>query len=297
MSVISSIKLLVKFFLFPKYFLRIFFNNIKSFFGFIPGQTKTIFIAGYPKSGTTWMENFVSKIPGYNPKVLSGSRELLRKLDLPYDAFSKIRKYQYSSIKSHITPTKENLKILIENDINKIVVMYRDPRDIIVSNYNYVLKNNPLETHDLDFVDYTKINMHDGLMHCIKRMDNVDYEYTRYSKWVNGWLKISKNNVNIKCIIVKYEDLRQNPAEIFKNVLLFYGVTLTNLQLNNLIDSISLKPKKTLFNQTLPGMRSTMYKGIAGSWRDVLQQDHIELIKKLFGETLIELGYEEDLDW
>jgi hypothetical protein len=38
-------------------------------------------------------------------------------------------------------------------------------------------------------------------------------------------------------------------------------------------------------------------KGLPGSWRDIYTKQDIQTFKEIAGETLIELGYEEDLDW
>ena len=38
-------------------------------------------------------------------------------------------------------------------------------------------------------------------------------------------------------------------------------------------------------------------KGIVGDWKNYLNAAHIAKIKELPGQRLIELGYEQDLDW
>jgi len=62
-------------------------NDIRAFFGHVPGKSRIIFVAGYPKSGTTWVENFISSIPEYNPRVLAGSGEMIWYHTLPADTF------------------------------------------------------------------------------------------------------------------------------------------------------------------------------------------------------------------
>jgi hypothetical protein len=127
------IKIIIKVVLSPKYFFRIFINDFRAYFGKSPCCTKMIFVARYPKSGTTWVENFISNIPGYNPRILNGPREVLRHHNLPVDAFKKIPHYGYSAIKTHIAPSSQNIEILVNNEVNRVVVIYRDPRDIAVS--------------------------------------------------------------------------------------------------------------------------------------------------------------------
>jgi len=283
-------KSLVKVVLYPRYQFRILLNDLKSYFGISPGKEKTIFIAGYPKSGTTWMENFTSNIPGYNPRVLHGSREILRNHNLPIDAFSKIRAYQYSSIKTHISAREENLEILVKNNIKKIIVMYRDPRDIVISNYNYVLKNNPWDSKSDFYKDYNKISKEDAIMHSIEMTGD-------FSSWVDGWINTSICNKNIDCLIIKYEELRNDPKGVYKKVLSFYGIKLNEKQFNKLILACNKTSNKAWLPQSLPGTRSTLYIGVSGGWKKSLNIEHKRKIKKIMGKSIVKLGYESNLKW
>ena len=79
-----------------------------SAFGSSFGEENILFVAGYPKSGTTWVENFISNIPGYNPRELNGDPEIIRLQNLPDDAFKWFPKSGYSSIKTHTNPNENN---------------------------------------------------------------------------------------------------------------------------------------------------------------------------------------------
>ena len=62
------LKLPIKIALRPFFYLRRLKNDLLSILGVRFGETNILFVAGYPKSGTTWVENFISNIPGYNPR-------------------------------------------------------------------------------------------------------------------------------------------------------------------------------------------------------------------------------------
>ena len=151
---ISIIFKIINILISPLYFSRISINNIRSYFGKNFGDTHIIFVAGYPKSGATWIENFISNIPGYSPRNLSGSKEIIRFHNLPKEAFNDFPKYSFSSVKTHVSPDSKNIEILLNKGIKKILIVYRDPRDIAISQYHHIYKNNPWRRTDPFYADY-----------------------------------------------------------------------------------------------------------------------------------------------
>lgn len=286
-SLPQPIKKIAKVILSPCYHFKILVNDVKALLGIMSYPTKVIFVAGYPKSGTTWVENFISNIPGYNPRVLAGSREIIRQHNLPADAFSAIPRYGYSAIKTHITPSTQNIDVLIKNGIQKVIVMYRDPRDIIVSNYYHVLKDNPWMVEDPEYANYNAMTKQDALSHSMNLI--VD----DYCSWVRGWMEVAKSNSGIECFFVRYEDLRKNRKDVFKAILSFFGIFLSEEQFAGVMQASG---NKSGYGKE-PGMRSTKRKGASGDWKKELNRQQQEIIKEKAGQFLVELGYESGLEW
>lgn len=287
----APVKVSIKVVLSPYYFFRIVINDVRAYFGYVPGDSRIIFVAGYPKSGTTWVENFISNIPGYNPRVLGGDREVLRFHGLPPDAFDKIPKHGYSSIKTHINPNDENIDILVRNGVNKVLVMYRDPRDIVVSNYYHILKDNPWKPTDSFYADYSKMTKEDALSH------SMDLMIDDFSSWIHGWKKCAEERQDIDCLVIKYEDLRNDPRGTFRKTLSFFGVELNKEQFDETF-SASEKPLGGNFMTAfLPGKMSTKRKGTFGEWKKEFNANQKREFKEKAGSLLVELGYERDLDW
>ena len=290
----NSVKVLIKVIFSPKYHMNIMINDTRSFFGKKYGDKKVIFVAGYPKSGTTWVENFISNLPGYSPRILGGSKEMIRHHHLPKSAFKKLQKFSYSSIKTHILPYSKNINILLNHNINKIIVMYRDPRDIAISQYHHVLKTNPWLATDKFYEDYTKINKHSAIQH------SIDMVLFDYSSWVKGWLDIEKNHSEIECMTIKYEDLRSNPSETFKKILMFYGVDLNDSAFNKTLMYSNKTASNNIFSTLSslnPGTKSTKRTGKSGEWMTEMSSVHKKCFKDSVGDLLIELGYEKNRDW
>lgn len=216
-----------------RYCLRMIVNDLRAFFGHVFGDTQTVFVAGYPKSGMTWVENFISHIPGYNPRRLAGDREVLRLHGLPHDAFKRLPSFGYSSIKTHIHPGDENIAVLEQNGIDKVLVMYRDPRDIVVSHYYHVLNSNPWKEGDPWYANYTTMTKEEGIQH------SMDLIIDDYSAWVGGWRKVPSSHPNMACAYVTYEDLRKDPERVFSRILHFFGIRLDDAAFHATIEAAS----------------------------------------------------------
>lgn len=285
---------LLKIILLPKYYLMIFINDVRSLLGKKFGDSKVIFVAGYPKSGTTWVENFISNIPGYSPRVLYGSDKLIRGHNLPTNSFINFPNYAYSSVKTHIYPNERNIDILISNKIKKVLIMYRDPRDIVVSNYYHVLKENPWLESDPSYKDYSKISKNEAILHSIRVILND------YREWVKGWLNVQKNNTNLDCMVLRYEDLLANPTDSFNKIIEFYGIDLSEsvfkktFLASDLIVSRYFTPSISSF---IPGLKSTKRNGGRSEWMLEMNFEHKKILKEEIGDLLIELGYENDYEW
>ena len=257
-----------------------------SFLGVRFGENNILLIAGFPKSGTTWVTNFVTRIPGYNLRQFSGDPEVVRHHNVPDDAFKWFSKSGYSILKTHINPNKRNLLILKKANVKKILVMYRDPRDVAVSNYYHVLKSNPWNKSDKFYLDYKNVSKLEGLSHSL----NLVVE--NFPPWINGWLDLAKNTKDIDFYFLPYEELRNNKEVIFTNLMQFFGVNLTDEEIKNILKKISKHPK--YFNPrklNLYGFRSTFRQGKIGSWEAEFDDRLKSIANKNLNQILIELGY------
>ena len=78
-------------------------------------SVKHIFITGFPKSGTTWIENLVLNIPGYIPFIPGGDYKELRSHNLSGNSLNCLPRNVSVGIKSHL---RGNRKINYENRIS-----------------------------------------------------------------------------------------------------------------------------------------------------------------------------------
>ena len=283
---IFLIKLAIRIALRPLSYIKYAKNDLLSFLGIRFGDTNIVFIAGFPKSGTTWVTNFVTRIPGYNLRQFSGDPEVIRHHNVPDDAFKWFSKSGYSILKTHINPNNRNLSILKKANVKKILVMYRDPRDVAVSNYYHVLKSNPWKKSDKFYLDYKNVSKLEGLSH------SLDLVIKSFSPWVNGWFDLAKKTKDMDFYFLSYEELRTNKEDTFANLMKFFGINLTELEIKNILKVISKHPKH--FNPSrlnLYGFSSTFRQGKIGSWESEFDNSLKSIANENLNQILTELGY------
>ena len=57
------------------------------------------------------------------------------------------------------------------------------------------------------------------------------------------------------------------------------------------------KQRLALIQESLFGSGRTFRKGRAGGWREEFSEEHKKAIKDEVGDLLVELGYEDGMDW
>jgi sulfotransferase 6B1 len=167
------------------------------------------------------------------------------------------------------------------------VFIYRDPRDIVVSEAHYL----------------TTVNTWHGLHRTFRALGSVEERVslairgagpgqrvtypdvgTRFRRYA-GWLR------EAGVLAVRFEDLvgeRRNST--VQEIVRFYAQRSGRLaEVDELLERAlaAIDPKRSF----------TFREGRSGGWRDVLSDAHKDQLKIVAGALLIELGYERDLLW
>ena len=237
-----------------------------------------LFVAGLPKSGTTWIENMLGAFPGYtiipDPEITvweyanGGSHQF----ELYLDYFQKVSQ-ALAIVKVHCPGSANNVRILKNLEI-PYVVMYRDLRDAAVSHVFYV-KRTPWH---VEYPHYKNKDIKSGLEHFGNTL------LPEWAAWIQSW---QRNRDKTRSIIVKYEEMKAKPVEVFSRIVQHYELPDKNIE--SLIERFrfeKMKQKGSFFR-----------KGKTGDWKNHFD-DHLKaLFKEKVGQFLVQEGYEKDLDW
>ena len=271
------------------YLIYSYLNDLKFLFK-TKYRNKKIFIAGMPMSATTYIKNMVGLIPDYKSRLMPMPFQVRNDQDISNSAFIFTPSWSYSIFKTHLRPKETNLEILKKNNINKIIVSYRDPRDVAISRYHRLIKFPKKKHESHSEIDYNNVSKNKAINHSIRVVckDLIP--------WVHGWLNISKSK-KFNIHFCKYEDLISNPKEEFKKILNFYEITLSE----NIIDNIILKTKgkSNMVTNIIKGrfqpmaLSSNFRRGGIGYWKTEFSQENLELFNSLSGDVLEKLNYEK----
>lgn len=252
----------------------------------------------YPKSGTHLLYQILYSLPGL--KVwddIVSVQALCGIMNSPSHVKWKIGSApQNSIVRSHLMYCDEVLEVLQEFDA-KVIFIYRDLRDVAVSHARWITKEPRIFLHehylDLDNFDQQLMSSIKGVPVGTPFGSNVSQPDIGqdFSRW-KGWI----DDPNV--FAVKFEDLvgaRGNGSEEIRlntinQIVNFLNIDLSAEQIEAQFASEVMNPKEShTFRKG--------GKGSIGGWQSVFNEEHKNEFKKVAGSLLIELGYEQDLNW
>jgi LPS sulfotransferase NodH len=245
-------------------------------------KKQKVLVNGSPKTGTTWMLKLVNSIPGYQG---------LGNFHGEIERYWSIKPGEV--VHGHDWYTTELAQILKDKDI-KIVLMMRDPRDQLISRVFHIRRD---ETH-IWHEQLKESSLDEAIELCIEGREGLPGTRTMV-ELTQSWF-----NSEIEIILVRYEKLISDPEIEFRSVLdylemnLPYGL-ITAIVERNQFERLSAGRKfwNKARRRGQADPSSHFRKGIVGDWQNFLNESHKAQFKEVAGDKLIELGYENDLDW
>lgn len=241
-------------------------------------RNPVLFIAGLPKSGTSWLEKMLSAYKGYTiiplPEITKWDYQYngTHNFELSMHFFSRLTE-TLSLIKIHCHGSINNARILKETGIPYCII-YRDLRDAAVS-YVYYVKRTPWHP---EYPVYKNMTTRKGLIHFGSTL------LPEWRDWIIGW---HTNRDAENSIIVKYEDLLANPMKAFKKVLDIFDLPKDNIK--NIIEQHRFDRMKR--------NGSFFRKGKSGDWKNHFDSEIKTIFKREIADLLIHNGYEENDAW
>lgn len=236
-------------------------------------QPQDVFIAGYPKSGNTWMQNIVtglilnSNAPNLTPQLVN---EIVP--DVHAKKYYK-RLFPKMVFKTHGFPVPQ---------YKRVIHLVRDGRDVMVSYYN--MKKNK----SIDF----PYSMRDMV---------VDGKGISPSKWHVHCQKWHDNPYEAEIICVKYENIHLDPKYELRKICDFLDLDITEERMmlvydNNRIDYVRNRVDKfgmdndhTWNNKPVT---SFFRKGIIGDYKNKMPEDLITHFNSEAKKQLLQLKYD-----
>ncbi|MFE4105687.1 sulfotransferase domain-containing protein [Almyronema epifaneia] len=235
-------------------------------------------MVSYPKSGNTWLRFLVANlksqadvdvsfanIESLVPDIYRNSNQQL--LSLP----------QPRILKSHEC---------YQARYPRVIYIVRDPRDVAISYYHHLVKARKLEQSDMieawlpDFIA--------GKFHP---------QFGTWATHVESWRKGTLGASNF--LLVKYEDLLENPVEVLGEVARFLSIPPEQARLEKAIELSRADRMRQLeieenWQPFAGNMRQDMRfvrAAIAGDWQNHLSTIAVETIETAWRSPMNALGY------
>ncbi|XP_064913751.1 sulfotransferase 6B1 isoform X2 [Columba livia] len=202
----------------------------------LEARSDDIILAGYPKSGTNWVGQILSDLVAIFEKKTQNKESSENDENLeefPYLEMGDTEKYERMNklpsrrvIFTHLLP--ENLPRSIFKNKAKILLLLRNPKDVATSFYHFSNGISTLpsyETWDDFFVAFMTKKMAWGCY----------FEYL--SKW-------NKHAADENIMTITYEELKENPVLGVKNIAAFFGIPLTEKELQSVVERCSFQSMK-----------------------------------------------------
>lgn len=230
----------------------------------------------YHKAGTAWFIRILRSIARYYGLRFQCSTqdELNRDTDVFMEYMSRINVDKLPDyIGSHVI---------------------RDPRDMVISAYFYHLWTKEEWAHiprkslnNLTYQQHLKsFNQEDGLL---AEMNGTSKEVI---KEMSCW-----NYDNPDFLEIKYEDLIIDEAAVFHKLFKHYSFSeQATKNCLAIAEKYSFKNKSKRKSGTVNN-QSHLRSGRIGEWKETFTPKHKDYFKELFGDVLIQLGYETSNDW
>lgn len=169
-----------------------------------------------------------------------------------------------------------------------VFFIYRDPRDIVISEAHYLAHMNRWHRAHRYFAALP--DHAERIMTSIRGIpaDEVDFEFPDIARRLEpylGWLEARD------VLALRFEDLVGEGREDCVGAIVRFFEDQAGVR----VDEAALREK--ILANVDPRRSRTFRSGRSGGWQDVLNDDHREAFKAVAGDLLTRLGYEKNGAW
>ena len=239
-------------------------------------RSEDVFLVSYPRSGNTWMRFLLYQILAGRSAEFAALRH-----EIPY-----VGKHHKAPsllpgggrlIKSH-----EPYAGVYRG--STVIYVVRDTRDVALSEYRFRKQRNLYVGEFDSFLSLFLAGRVHGL--------------GSWAEHVEGWSESGPARRG-RMLLIKYEDLRRNPAGTLAGIASFLGVPAEPEAIRRAVEHNELKnmrakedrvDRSEMFKRANPAF-SHVNQGLVEGWRGKLSPDQLQLLEQKMGNTLARLGY------
>jgi hypothetical protein len=247
-----------------------------------------LFIAGLPKSGTTWVKKMLASYPGFHelliPEVTTYSLHRGQQFDydLPPDMFQRFKNMLVVT-RMHVGGSLHNIRLMHDAGV-RYLVLFRDPRDVAVSAVFYVRR---LRWH-AKYRYFAGLPVDEGLKAFARQT------LPAHVAWFRSW---HDNRDPGMSLTLRYEDLLSDPFQAMTEVAKLFALDHSPDTVEQIVEAQSFQRLSQGRSVGQEDTNSHFRKGVAGDWKNHFTPELKVIYKEQIGDLLIELGYEQNDAW
>jgi hypothetical protein len=236
------------------------------------------FVVSYPRSGSTWTRFLVANLVWPEETVTFANLDRL----VPATAAVSSR-----SLKRVPRPRIIKCHNYFDHRYQNVIYIVRDPRDVVLSEYRYVLKDGGIP---------------DGypMERFVERFIKGDVnEYSSWKESVGTWLAARGDSERF--LLLRYEDMVEHTARELEKIAKFLKIEAGPERLALAVERSSADRMRTLEVRegdhwvVTKGKRKDIFfvgKAKAGIWQSSLPKSCVAQIENAWGPLMAHLGYE-----
>lgn len=225
-----------------------------------------IFIAGYPRSGNTWMQYLIAGATlGLDARLTPDP--VVQSLIPDVHATRFYRRFGTPTFfKTHHLPRAEH---------RRVIYLVRDGRDAMVSYFHFLAAFGEVQD------PLRLVTTGEGLFPC------------RWHEHVEAWLA---NPHGAEMMIVRYEALREDTVNQLQRICDFAGLErerslLERVSQNSTFEAMRERERKLGWAGSWPGDKAFVRRGIVGSFKDEMAESVLQAFMESSRLALKRLGY------
>jgi len=237
------------------------------------------FIVSYPRSGNTWTRFLIANLLHPTESITFANIERF----IP-DCEAQSSRYLKSIPRPRVIKSHE----YFDHRYKKVIYIVRDPRDIVLSYYDFQRKYRQIED------GYPMARYVEDFLH--GRLSSADWGTWREN--VASWLSTRQGNPDF--LLVRYEDLIAGSQHEMERIAVFLGLEPQAELLTHAIERSSADRMRAMENLQGTEWISTRNKrsdipfiggAKAGGWKQKLPPESIAAIETAWGPLMLRLGY------
>jgi hypothetical protein len=257
-------------------------------------DTPVFFANSFPKSGTHLLLQAIQGLAQLGPVIYSGLPAVTM-----FEAFSgekrsgaevaeQLRRLQDGDISyGHVFADPQLVEVLCRPGVVSYFI-YRDPRDVVVSHVHYVTEIWTSHVHHDYYANQLKDFDERLRVSILGRPELTEIDFPgireRFEPYL-GWLD------QPEVLVIRFEDFIQNKRQTLESIL-------GHAANHGFEFEIETETALDILEKAIdPNLSPTFRSGKVGGWKANFSAEHKELFKRVTGDLLVLLGYEETMDW